>query len=255
MGMSSAYGRRDDASRRTVYRALDLGVNHFDTADVWLGDNERLLGGGCRGATRCSPRSSATGSRRIRRCGHVDTSRPGYTGPATARCDGSASTRSTCTTRTANPAVRSRHRRRDGELVDAGRCGGSGRRGARRRCRACGTPIAAVQVGTPCSPGRRRGDVGHLPGGWGWRWSRTPDRSRPVDRHGEIPAQLPEDDFWQAAPRFSDENLALSPYQAAGAVHEVGATRTGGLAWVLAQGDDILPIGHKGAVPRKNGGG
>lgn len=46
MGMSAAYGQRDDAeSTRTLHRALDRGVNHLDTADVYgLGANEELLG-------------------------------------------------------------------------------------------------------------------------------------------------------------------------------------------------------------------
>lgn len=46
MGMSSAYGERDDdESARTLLRALDLGVDFLDTADVYgNGDNERLIG-------------------------------------------------------------------------------------------------------------------------------------------------------------------------------------------------------------------
>jgi aryl-alcohol dehydrogenase-like predicted oxidoreductase len=46
MGMSSAYGERDDEeSARTLLRALDLGVDFFDTADIYGdGDNERLIG-------------------------------------------------------------------------------------------------------------------------------------------------------------------------------------------------------------------
>ena len=45
MGMSFAYGAGDDAeSTRTLHRALDLGVNHLDTADMYgRGANERLL--------------------------------------------------------------------------------------------------------------------------------------------------------------------------------------------------------------------
>jgi aryl-alcohol dehydrogenase-like predicted oxidoreductase len=45
MGMSQAYGVPDDEeSIRTVQRALDLGVTFFDTADVYgQGGNERLL--------------------------------------------------------------------------------------------------------------------------------------------------------------------------------------------------------------------
>lgn len=46
MGMSSAYGERDDdESARTLLRALDLGVDFLDTADIYgNGDNERLIG-------------------------------------------------------------------------------------------------------------------------------------------------------------------------------------------------------------------
>jgi aryl-alcohol dehydrogenase-like predicted oxidoreductase len=46
MGMSFAYGEPDDPeSTRTLHRALDLGVNHLDTADMYgRGHNEELLG-------------------------------------------------------------------------------------------------------------------------------------------------------------------------------------------------------------------
>ncbi len=46
MGMSEFYGRRDDVeSAATLLRALELGVNFFDTADVYgIGDNEELVG-------------------------------------------------------------------------------------------------------------------------------------------------------------------------------------------------------------------
>ena len=44
--MSQSYGVRDDVeSIATIHRALDLGVNFIDTADVYgQGDNERLVG-------------------------------------------------------------------------------------------------------------------------------------------------------------------------------------------------------------------
>lgn len=47
MGMSEFYGKSDDdASLRTLARALELGVTLFDTADTYgLGHNESLLGG------------------------------------------------------------------------------------------------------------------------------------------------------------------------------------------------------------------
>ena len=46
MGMSFAYGERDEqSSAETLLRALDLGVTHFDTADMYgYGHNEELIG-------------------------------------------------------------------------------------------------------------------------------------------------------------------------------------------------------------------
>jgi aryl-alcohol dehydrogenase-like predicted oxidoreductase len=46
MGMSEFYGERnDEESAATLLRALDLGVNFLDTADTYgIGDNEELIG-------------------------------------------------------------------------------------------------------------------------------------------------------------------------------------------------------------------
>src|SRR5579872_4260305 len=51
MGMSEFYGATDDAeSIATIHRALDRGVNFFDTADVYgNGRNEELVGRALRG--------------------------------------------------------------------------------------------------------------------------------------------------------------------------------------------------------------
>ena len=71
MGMVGWYGERDDVeARATLKRALDLGINHLDTAAVYQdGANERFVGECIRGrrkdvflATKCGLSRTADGT-------------------------------------------------------------------------------------------------------------------------------------------------------------------------------------------------
>lgn len=71
MGMSDTYGTPDrDSAIATIHRALEIGVNHFDTADVYgQGANEELLRDALKGkrdlatiATKCGLVRDDTGA-------------------------------------------------------------------------------------------------------------------------------------------------------------------------------------------------
>jgi len=65
MGMSHAYGHYDDTeSLATLDRALELGINFWDTADIYgPHTNEQLLGRALRAdASRCFWRPSSASS-------------------------------------------------------------------------------------------------------------------------------------------------------------------------------------------------
>jgi aryl-alcohol dehydrogenase-like predicted oxidoreductase len=80
MGMSQAYGARDDEeSARTVGRALDLGVNFIDTADMYgNGHNEELVGRALAGRRREAVLASKFGNIRTAAGGQDVNGRPDY---------------------------------------------------------------------------------------------------------------------------------------------------------------------------------
>ncbi|MGC3861506.1 aldo/keto reductase [Micromonospora chersina] len=262
MGMSFAYGAADDAeSTRTLHRALDLGVNHLDTADMYgFGANERLLGPVVRQrrdevflATKFGNRTSGDSF--------------GGTGSPGAYVDSSAAwARQACDASLERLGIDTidlyyLHRRDPGtpieetvgalaELVQAGKVrliGLSEVSPATLRAAHAVHPVAAVQMeyslftrdveGEMLATCRELGVslVAYSPVGRGLLTGAITSRE-----------QLADDDWRRTVPRFANGNLDAN-VRLAEAVREVAAEigctpAQAALAWLLAQGDDILPI-------------
>ncbi|WP_446216016.1 aldo/keto reductase [Micromonospora sp. IBHARD004] len=262
MGMSFAYGPGDDAeSTRTLHRALDLGVNHLDTADMYgFGANERLLAPVVRSrrdevflATKFGNRTTGDSF--------------GGTGTPGAFVDSSAAwTREACDASLSRLGVASidlyyLHRRNPetpieetvgamADLVAAGKIrliGLSEVSPATLRAAHAVHPISAVQMeyslfsrdveGEMLATCRELGVslVAYSPVGRGLLTGAITGRD-----------QLAEDDWRKTVPRFAEGNLDanLRLVEAVRAVAgEIGCTPAqAALAWLLAQGEDILPI-------------
>jgi aryl-alcohol dehydrogenase-like predicted oxidoreductase len=256
MGMSFAYGERDDEqSAQTLLRALDLGITHFDTADMYgFGHNEELIGrvlGARRDefvlATKFANRlNTETGER------FVDSSAAW----ALEACDASLQRLGTD-----HIDLYYMHRRDPrtpievtvgamASLVEAGKVRWLGLSEVSaetlRKAHAV-HPINAVQVEYSLftrfpeegllDTCRELGValVAYSPVGRGWLTGTFTSSD-----------QFAADDFRASQPRFTGENfernaaLADNVRTVAG---EIGCTPAqAALAWLLAQGDDILPI-------------
>ncbi|WP_375401749.1 aldo/keto reductase [uncultured Amnibacterium sp.] len=258
MGMSAFYGAHDDAqSTATIERAIDLGVTFFDTADVYGPQtNERLVGAALARhrdqvviATKFGNELDADG----RRTGGVNGS-PDY---LRAAVDASLQ-------RLGIETIDLYYQHRVdpkvpvedtfgalGELVLAGKVRHVGMSEAApqsiRRAHAV-TPITALQ--TEYSLFTRDvedngvldtvrelgiGFVPYSPLGRGF----LSGRIRSVD-------DFDDDDFRRSSPRFQGENFAANLRVLdllTGIATEKGVTPSQlALAWVLAQGDDVVPI-------------
>ncbi|MFC6020332.1 aldo/keto reductase [Plantactinospora solaniradicis] len=261
MGMSMAYGAGDDAeSVRTLNRALDLGVNHLDTADMYgRGRNEELLGPIVR--KRRDEVFLAT------KFGNRFTGDAGTTASPGAYVDSSAQwAREACDASLARLGIDTidlyyLHRRNPetpieetvaamAELVVDGKVrfiGLSEVSPATLRAAHAVHPVAAVQMeyslftrdveDEMLATCRDLGValVAYSPVGRGLLTGTISSRE-----------QLGADDFRAGAPRFAEENLDTN-LELVARVREV-ATEIGctpaqaALAWLLAQGEDILPI-------------
>lgn len=261
MGMSAFYGSYDDeASAQTLLRALDLGVTHFDSAYLYgYGHNEELIGrtlGSRRDeiflATKFAHRPQPDGSRvvdssgawaiesaddALRRLGfdHIDLFYMHRRNPDTPIEETVAAMAT---------------------LVEAGKVryiGLSEVNPTTLRAAHAVHPIAAVQmeyslftrdIEDELLPTCRElgvAVVAYSPVGRGMLTGALK------------PETLTEDDFRRNLPRFTGDNLdrntllveALSAVAA-----ELGCTPAqAALAWLLAQGDDILPIPGTKRVP------
>jgi aryl-alcohol dehydrogenase-like predicted oxidoreductase len=267
MGMSFAYGERDDeGSARTLLRALDLGVTHFDTADMYgFGHNEELIGrvlGGRRNeftlATKFANRADLDEQGNMTRR-WVDSS------AAWAReaCEASLRRLGTDTI-----DLYYMHRRNPdtpieetvgamAELVSAGKVrwlGLSEVSPATLRAAHAVHPIAAVQMeyslftrfveDEMLATCRELGIslVAYSPVGRGWLTGQITS-----------PADLSADDFRRTLPRFAEENFAAN-LALVDTVRQVAADigctpAQAALAWLLAQGEEILPIPGTKRVP------
>jgi aryl-alcohol dehydrogenase-like predicted oxidoreductase len=257
MGMSEFYGAADEAEAiATIHRALDLGVTFLDTADIYgFGDNERLVGRALRGRREGVVVASKFGILRRRED-------PKYRGV----CGSPDHVRSACEASLGRLGIEAIdlyyvHRIDPtvpiedtigalAALVRAGKVRHVGLSNVTaqtvRRAHAV-HPVACVQneyslwsrdPDDELLPALRELGIGFVPYSPLGRGFLTGEIRRPED--------LAPDDFRRGLPRFQGDNfqrnLALVER-----VKSIAARRgcTPGqlaLAWVLAQGEDVVPI-------------
>ena len=263
MGMSEFYGTADQAeAERTITRALDLGVTFLDTADMYgVGRNEELVGRALRGrrnevvlATKFGNVRGPAGERL-----GID-GRPDY---VKAACEASLK-------RLGVEVIDLYYQHRvDPNVPIEETVGAMGRLVEQGKVRYLGLSEAAPQT-------IRRAHAEHPIAALQTEyslWSREPEQEiLPLLRElgiGFVPysplgrgfltgrfrtaADLPEDDYRRDSPRFSPENFGRN-LKLVDAVEAI-ARRKGvkasqiALAWVLAQGEDVVPIPGTRRIP------
>jgi len=258
MGMSQSYGPADEQeSVATIHRALDLGVTFLDTADMYGPfTNERLVGRAIAGQRDEVVLATKFGNERRADGSWVGVNgRPDYVRRA---CDASLQ-------RLGVDHIDLYYQHRVdrsvpveetwgamGELVEAGKVLHLGISEAApatiRRANAV-HPVTALQSeyslftrdpeGEVLATVRELGIgfVAYSPLGRGFLSGRL---------SGGSPAEFADDDFRRDHPRFEGENLASNlalVERVRRVADEKGATPAQlAIAWLLAQGDDVVPI-------------
>ena len=255
MGMSQSYGPGDDQeSVATIHRALDLGMTFLDTADVYGPfTNERLVGRAIAGRRDEVVLATKFGNQRLDDGRRVVNGKPDYVRQA---CDASLE-------RLGVDHIDLYYQHRVdrsvpvedtwgamAELVQAGKVRHLGISEAApatvRRAHAV-HPVSAGQyewslftrdLEDEVLPALRElgiGVVAYSPLGRGFLSGRITS-----------PDDFGEDDFRRNHPRFTGENFARN-LELVNRVRELAASKGAtpsqlAIAWVLAQGDDVVPI-------------